>query len=239
MTDEIEDVDLVGEGAFGVVRRVVYEGQDAVVKVPRLGDYHAPHFRHEAQVLQYLAGTAGAPLLLHLGPPEDPTITMTNTGSTTLQDLLDDEVLDERGVVETTLSVAMRLKEVHAKGVVHNDLKADNVMVSATSSCHGEREVSLIDFGISRFMEDVEPQKFELHERYGAEVMCEKGDPANDVLGLGDMLTEALDDVCFLGGEESLRGYLGTLMEAMTRECASERPDLDQVILSLQVLLEQ
>ncbi|XP_063879454.1 uncharacterized protein LOC135110783 [Scylla paramamosain] len=131
MTGESEDKELVGEGAFGLVHRTVYEDQDAVVKVPRLGDFFASHFRHEAQVLRHLDGAGRAPCLLHLGPPEDPRIFMTNAGSTTLQDLLDEAALDEQGVVQVVLSVALRVQEVHAKGVVHNDLKADNVMVSA------------------------------------------------------------------------------------------------------------
>ncbi|MPC84880.1 mitogen-activated protein kinase HOG1B-like [Portunus trituberculatus] len=233
-----ENKDKVGEGAFGLVLRTVYEEYDAMVKVPRLGDFFASHFLHEAQVLRYLDGAGGAPRLLHLGPPEDPRIFMTSAGSTTLQHLLDEEALDEQGVVQTVLSVALRVQEVHAKGVVHNDLKADNVMVSAACDQSGLHQVNLIDFGLSTFTREVERPQFELHESYGdCSVMFEEGDPANDVVDLGSMLKEALDEVCFLGSEEALGGALATLMEAMMRESASDRPDIGEVILSLQFLV--
>lgn len=163
---------------------------------------------------------------------------MTSAGSTTLQNLLDEEALDEQGVVQVVLSVALKVQEVHTKGVVHNDLKADNVMVSATCNQSGLREVSLIDFGLSTFMREVERPVFELHESYGTcSVTYEEDDPANDVLDLGSMLKEALDEVCFLGSEEALGGALCILMESMMRECPSDRPDIREVILSLQFLV--
>ncbi|XP_063888863.1 uncharacterized protein LOC135115780 [Scylla paramamosain] len=233
--DAKQDGDVLGKGFFGTVRRTVYEGQDAVVKVPRMADFHAPYFLHEAQVLRHLAGAGGAPRLLHLGPPEDPRIVMTNSGATTLRDLLEDKVLDERDVVQTVLGVALRLKEVHAKDVVHNDLKAENVMVGTVLCQGGLREVSLVDFGIGAFVGEQARPRFALHEMYGTcDAMLVKGDPANDVLGLGNLLRGALDEACQQGSEGALGGCLGPLLEAMTRQCPSQRPGLAQVILVLQ-----
>ncbi|XP_050709489.1 mitogen-activated protein kinase p38b-like [Eriocheir sinensis] len=232
-----ECLDVLGEGAFGVVLRAMYGGQDAVVKIPRLGAVHAHYFRHEAQVLHHLDGAGGTPRLLHLGPPEDPKIVMTYSGSTTFQDLLDDEVLDGQGVVQVFHSAALKLQEVHAKGVVHNDLKEDNVMVDAKPTYNGCYEASLIDFGLSKFVEGVQLRKFKLQDLYGAEVDDEGGDPANDVMGLGNMLEEVLNDMDWPWGEEALRRDLASLAAVMTSECGSERTHLDQVILRLQVLL--
>lgn len=84
----------------------------------------------------------------------------------------------------------------------------------------------------------VERPEAEQHESYGScSVMFEKGDPASDVLGLGSMLREALDEVSCLVSEEALGGVLGTLLEAMTSEHPSDRPGIGEVILALQDLV--
>lgn len=78
----------------------------------------------------------------------------------------------------------------------------------------------------------------ELHESYGScSVMFEKGDPVSDVLGLGSMLREALDEVSCVASKEALGGILGTLLEAMTSEHTSDRPGIGEVILALQDLV--
>src|SRR5262249_23600437 len=50
--------------------------------------------------------------------------------------------------------VAAALGAAHARGIVHRDVKPDNVMIDRGGGEHGGARVLLTDFGIARMVED-------------------------------------------------------------------------------------
>lgn len=56
--------------------------------------------------------------------------------------------------LEYLVQISQSLSEAHRKGILHRDLKPDNVFISWDA---GEREcIKILDFGIARFQEDLE-----------------------------------------------------------------------------------
>ncbi len=74
-----------------------------------------------------------------------------------LGDLLERGRLSPRRAVLITRQILQALGHAHAGGVVHRDLKPDNVMVVDTGASEAERDhVKLLDFGIAKLLGDVE-----------------------------------------------------------------------------------
>jgi len=62
-------------------------------------------------------------------------------GATTLEQALRGSRWSEAKAVDVAVQVCRRVDQIHAKGLIHNDLKADNVMLDKALG------VSVIDFG--------------------------------------------------------------------------------------------
>ena len=74
-------------------------------------------------------------------------------GKTLGEILADEEHLEVSRSIQFAIEVATGLREVHQRGVVHRDLKPDNVMVQELGR---RREfVEIIDFGVAHFRDDV------------------------------------------------------------------------------------
>src|SRR4029079_1736400 len=65
--------------------------------------------------------------------------------------LLEQEVLPLESVVRVTRQICAGLGAAHKLGIVHRDIKPDNLMISADE--HGDHAVKVVDFGIARFAE--------------------------------------------------------------------------------------
>ncbi|XP_069991510.1 uncharacterized protein [Penaeus vannamei] len=97
-------------------------------------------FDKEFQILGLLNGAGGAPLPLSF--IENPlSFIMTYKGPITLHDALHDWTWRDEDILEICLNVCRRVTEVHRKGIAHNDLKKDNVIVTP------DNDVSIIDYG--------------------------------------------------------------------------------------------
>ncbi len=142
--------DRLGAGGMGNVFRGVdlQTGQSVAVKT--LGMHLADdvefvkRFEREAQLLSRLEHPA-LPVLHELSRQDGmPYFVMALVEGKTLGDLLvEKKKLMPRFVYSLLQQLASALTYLHARGVVHRDLKPDNLMVDAQGT------LSLIDFGIS------------------------------------------------------------------------------------------
>ncbi|XP_071537666.1 mitogen-activated protein kinase kinase kinase 7-like [Panulirus ornatus] len=139
-------LEILGTGGNGTAYLVPWEDGVAVLKVS-----HKPVSRSmmkEAKYMTYLKGAGGVPRLY--ATCKNPTsIVMTFLGRLTLQDFLTDkDPTCGYDLLQLGLLVGERLQEMHKKGIIHNDLKTNNVIVGGSPR---EPEVSIIDLGLACF----------------------------------------------------------------------------------------
>ena len=72
-------------------------------------------------------------------------------GNELFYEITEENVFTERDAVEILSQVLSALKYIHARGVVHADLKPENIIVDRGEDGK-ETTVKLIDFGLSRFI---------------------------------------------------------------------------------------
>ncbi|XP_050691065.1 serine/threonine-protein kinase pkn2-like [Eriocheir sinensis] len=134
-------INRLGEGAYGTVDLVDCGGEVVVRKVFKHQDSYA-----EAYALCLLQGAGGAPVLLGMNPQPLTLFTSFCGSSLTL-----DAYLESRPPLDLLLHVlldlSIKLQQVHDAGLVHLDLKGDNVLVSQTPQ--GGLETHVIDFGLA------------------------------------------------------------------------------------------
>lgn len=113
---------LLDRGGFASVRRIVFAGRAAVLK-----ELHDPAGRDlllkEAHLTMELEGAGGVPRVLAVCS-NPPAMVLEFVGRT-----YDDFVLKccVGGLLESLANVCRRLGEIHARGIVHNDVKINNI----------------------------------------------------------------------------------------------------------------
>jgi serine/threonine-protein kinase len=74
----------------------------------------------------------------------------------TLGARLDQGPMDRRDAIAVLLELCDVLRAAHAAGVVHRDLKLDNVFLLATP-CSGGRHIKLLDWGVASILGEPDP----------------------------------------------------------------------------------
>ena len=148
-----EVVSLVGEGAFGVVYRARDIKLDRIVAIKFL---HA-----NGEVLERFADELDAiktldhPNIVRLYDydilKETPCFVMEFVNGREIGDILCDEgTFDMLRICEITLQVLDALVETHKHGIVHCDLKPENIMLTSVGA--RSEVVKLIDFGVASIL---------------------------------------------------------------------------------------
>ena len=137
---------VIGVGGTGVVYEVEHQrtGQHLALKT-LLDPSHAPRLEQEARALAKLSsphivkvvdlGTHAPPSRLGAKEPPNPFMVMTLLHGRNLRELLETkERLDVRFVANVIVQVCEGLAEAHAAGLIHRDLKPDNVHLSVPAN---------------------------------------------------------------------------------------------------------
>jgi eukaryotic-like serine/threonine-protein kinase len=189
-------VRMIGSGGMGTVWEAEDEnlGRPVAVKVLSEsltgGERAVRRFEREARAAARLSGPHVAAVYDFGRSEGSPYIVMELVRGETLADRLAREgPLPPRDAARIATQVAEALEEAHAAGVVHRDVKPDNVMLTSTS------DVKVMDFGIAAaaWAERITTSDLFLGTpSYVApeQAKGEKTTPASDVYALGAVLYE-------------------------------------------------
>jgi eukaryotic-like serine/threonine-protein kinase len=138
----------IGSGGFGVV----YEAWDGrlertvAVKAIESGGEAGRRVMREAQAAARL-NHPGIVTLYEMGEEDGNALLVTEmVDGSTLAQLSRDGTLSDREIAEIGADLCEALDHAHARGVVHRDIKPQNVLVAAD----GEPRAKLMDFGVAR-----------------------------------------------------------------------------------------
>ena len=151
-------VGLLGEGGMARVYLAHHEGLDRPVAVKRLRPQLAnmPHARDrllaEAQIVREVKHDHVVSVLDVVSEPDGESYFVMEhlAGEPLSSRIARAGVLPLSEVLTIGLQVADALRAVHARGVIHRDLKTENVLVSLDGS--GRMVAKLIDFGVAEML---------------------------------------------------------------------------------------
>jgi serine/threonine protein kinase len=154
----------IGRGGMGAVYLARQEplGREVAIKVLRPDRAHddviVERFRNEAKLIAQL----GHPHIVGIhdfGEAEDGTLylVMERLRGRTLGDALADGALDVPRALHIARDVARALSAAHGRGVVHRDLKPDNIFLVEAESVHDF--VKVLDFGIAKLIREDAPEQ--------------------------------------------------------------------------------
>jgi WD40 repeat protein len=148
--DHYRILERIGAGGFGEVYRAqdTALGRDVALKVLPADVASAPErlrrFEQEARAASALNHPAIVTVYGIGSCNGVPYIAMELVDGTTLRDLLDSPALPARRILEIGAPIADGLAKAHAAGIVHRDMKPENVMVTRDGF------VKILDFGLAK-----------------------------------------------------------------------------------------
>jgi serine/threonine-protein kinase len=195
---------LVGAGAVGAVYKATHTELERIVAIKVLH----PHYRADVRLMQQFRAEARAASLLHhanvtvvhdFGEEPDGLvyIVMEYLQGWTLQTVLDEEHrLPPRRVIPIMLQVCAALATAHERGVVHRDVKPDNIILVPSRDDDGRpaEVVKVCDFGIAVLEEAPTDDGFTAGtpEYMAPEQAAGRSDARTDIYACGVLLYEML-----------------------------------------------
>ncbi|MFF3321409.1 serine/threonine-protein kinase [Streptomyces sp. NPDC002889] len=250
----------LGHGGMGTVWRARDQvvDRDVAVKEPRLPDHLSERDRERVHLRMQREARAAARIdhpsvvTMHDVVVEDdkPWIVMELVHGQSLADRLQDGTLDVREAARIGLAVLGALSAAHEAGVLHRDVKPDNVLLG-----RGDRVV-LTDFGIAQVEGEqgltetgafVGSPEFIAPER----LLGQRPGPESDLWSLGVVLYAAVEGMspyrrshtpatlqAVLSAEPQMpargSGAFGTLVMQLLRKDPAMRPDATEVRQTLE-----
>lgn len=197
----------IGRGGMGTVheaRCLATEHRVAVKRIP-LGDAsdagsRRKRFEREARILAALRHPNTVRLLDHgIGADGVAYLVMEYVRGETLSRVIRHHgPLQERLALAVVLEVCASLREAHACGIVHRDVKPANIVVR--DDANGDARIKLLDFGIGKELVNAEddgathPGSFVGSHRHASpeQLLGAPADPRSDVYSVGILLFEML-----------------------------------------------
>ncbi len=162
--ERYEVLSSIGFGGMGVVYEAYHRSLERVVAVKMLtgtttsDDEDRQRFGREAKILSRLAHPNVVQFYAYGIWTGVPYIVIERVNGQSLQHLLaKNQPLGVSLVLDIARQICDGLQHVHAKDVLHRDLKPTNVLV--VDSPDGRRQVKLIDFGLAKIVESEDVQK--------------------------------------------------------------------------------
>ena len=242
-------VSKIGEGGMGVVWRArdAKLGRDVAIKVlpASLSENvdRLNRFEQEAQA----AGALNHPNILvihHIGIHDGaPYIVSELLEGETLRDRMGGAALPQRKAIDYALQTARGLAAAHEKGIVHRDIKPDNIFIT------NDGRVKLLDFGLAKLTSanDATESQTEVPTRKvntdPGTVMGTMGyispeqlkgqhvDHRSDIFSFGVILYE------MLSGKRAFRG--DSMAETMSAILREDPPDLSETNKTVSPALER
>nr|XP_045587143.1 serine/threonine-protein kinase EDR1-like [Procambarus clarkii] len=219
---------LLGSGTYGTVSLMDWDGQPAALKVAKSSEF-SEMFESEGNVLSLLNGAGGAPLLLHRSV-NPPSLVTTYKGNQTLLDVLRNPQYD---LLDVGLQVGIKLNEIHAAGLVHNDIKCDNIMIQGPPH---KPNISIIDYGLASrnrvkiFLEE----DSSIDTTYAPEVLQKKASTfASDVYSYGKLMLEIQKQL------PEQHPSLDKLLQKATNKTPRRRPTLPIFLRRLREVISE
>jgi serine/threonine protein kinase len=218
---------LLGEGGMGAVWEAVHEGLEKPVAIKTLREAQsmdaAARFVREGRAaarIRHPNVVDVTDVAVHDGTPY--LVMALLTGEPLSAMIARSGPLAPDAVVEIALPVLDALEAAHALGVIHRDLKPDNVFITRSPS--GELAPIVLDFGISKVAAEAQitgtsalmgtPCYMSPEQARGARDVT----PASDQFSLGLVLYEALS------GQRAIQG--ATIFEIVSRLTTCDFPPL-------------
>ncbi|MSP54038.1 MAG: serine/threonine protein kinase [Myxococcales bacterium] len=199
--------------------------------------------RHPNTVTVYDYGTLPLPAVLGREPGDGLYIAMEFVeGRTLWRALKEDGPFPSDRVARIGRQIAKSLREAHAMGVVHRDLKPGNVMLTAELGDDGAEAVKVLDFGVAKLMGETEALtiagNFVGSPRYASPEQIQEADVdgRSDLYSLGVVLYELLAGVPPFQATDTIRMLMQHVRDApppLTEKVPGLSPSLATLIHAL------
>jgi tetratricopeptide (TPR) repeat protein/TolB-like protein/predicted Ser/Thr protein kinase len=143
-------LDKLGEGGMGVV----YKAEDLQLQRPVALKFLPPHISGDSEEkIRFIHEARSASALNHPNvttiyeiseSPEGPFIAMEYVEGKTLRQVIKDGPLPLKKILDIGIQICEGLAMAHEKGVIHRDIKSENIMVTARG------QVKIMDFGLAK-----------------------------------------------------------------------------------------
>ncbi|XP_042238909.1 casein kinase 1-like protein 4 [Homarus americanus] len=231
-------ISVLGDGGQGVVYLVPWQDEPAVLKVGiSESSSKYTHFKQEAKLMSEADGAGGVPILLAVAP-HTPAIVCSFSGKKTLAYHMFNNK-KKYNLLELGVLAGKQLLQLHKKGIIHNDIKPDNIMVNGGRVAP---QVNLIDLGQAcKAGESLNWDRDPNRSLWRAPEVCrgQPSTPESDVFSFGVLMKNLLGEVSgdhpnttFVtktafnndpSQRPSLKNFLRQLFYAIQEDAASSR----------------
>ena len=225
---------ILGRGGMGCVFDAIHKklGRRCALKflAPELvgSDEYVKRFLSEARIVNSVRHPNIVDIydFLELDAPKRVAYVMEFVDGPSLGQLLKKRCLSVRQAINVTFQLADALEAVHARGVVHRDLKPDNILVLAPldGDLSQVPSVKILDFGIAKGSADHVEHKTITGAILGTpsymapeQVAGQQVSPATDIYALGEIFYEMVT---------GQRLFRGDRIQMMTQKLGGQAPEL-------------